>query len=547
MKKVLLIGIDGATWSLIMPWIKEGRLPALKNLIARGVYGELESTIPPNTIPAWNALATGKNPGNLGYFSWLTKLEGSYEFEPKFLHTREKAIWNTLSNMGKKVVVVNVPNLHKSSKINGHTVAGFLYLSQQDLTYPRDLKKRLDDITDGYEVDLIEGLLDIYQKNQAAGKPFRDALLNVRSMKNSRFLKKTYQVMDKHFKAFESLLKEQWDFAFIVFVAPDRIQHRFWGDKRVLLECYERLDIKLEKILDIIDGDTTIIVVSDHGFGPKKRVFCLNEWLLKEGYLHLKASVHRRLKVMKLMRIIGISKLLHFLTKILPSKLVLWTVENEAFRITPEKIDWKKTQVFVSPQSSAGEIYLNICGREREGTISSEKYKEVRSEIHQQLMNLVNPETGEKISATVYNKEDIYEGEYLSRAPDLVILQNDDINAFDTLLERGRIFSETAGEFGEHRVNGIFIASGPNVRTGKKIEGARIYDIAPTILHIFGTNQVDMDGRVLKEIFETETHARFEEGNMMNSTTETKEAPSVYSSDEQRRILDRLRSLGYID
>jgi len=182
-----------------------------------------------------------------------------------------------------------------------------------------------------------------------------------------------------------------------------------------------------------------------------------------------------------------------------------------------------------------------------EGIVSPEKYEETRNEIRQKLLNLKDPETGEKISAKVYNREEVYTGKYVGAAPDLVILQDDDINAFDTLLGQGRIFLETSGEVGHHRINGIFIASGPKVRKGKKIEGARIYDIAPTILHIFGITPNNMDGRVLEDIFETEIRTSSEEENMKCSPVEKIEGPTVYDPEDEQKILDRLRSLGYIE
>ncbi|RLE47527.1 MAG: hypothetical protein DRJ18_03130 [Candidatus Methanomethylicota archaeon] len=69
--RVIVIGLDGATWKLIKPWAEEGKLQTLKRLMEEGAYGELKSTIPPITAAAWASLLTGKNPGKTGIYDFL--------------------------------------------------------------------------------------------------------------------------------------------------------------------------------------------------------------------------------------------------------------------------------------------------------------------------------------------------------------------------------------------------------------------------------------------------------------------------------------------
>lgn len=523
--KVLVIGLDGATWDLIKPWADEGKLPVFKNLMENGVWGELESTTPPFTIPAWNSLTSGKNPGKLGFSVFMIK--DGYDFRPYFtVAKKERHIWDILSENGRRVCIVNVPSIHSAYRINGYMVAGWLYRAEKTLTYPRELKGELDKVSNGYEVDLFEVDLNTAKVVRAPST-------------NREYLKKTNDLLEKHFRTFEYLLKEsEWDFGLVLFVAPDRIQHRFWDKKELVLEIYRKIDRHLKALLETVNENTVVILVSDHGFGSGKRTFNVNEWLIKEGYLRLRKRNRNGNRSNKTLQITGFFRRLkllpiaRWLLNLLPSKISKSLIAKlghftfEHFDIND--IEWSKTKAF--GYGVFGTIYLNVKGREPEGIIDPEDYESARNDIIHRLSLLKEPKTG--VPLEVFKREEIYEGEYLERMPDLIIKLNNNIQSINPTVGSNKTFIKTEG--GDHRVNGIFVAHGPSIRGGVKIEGAKICDISPTILRIFGLPvPTDMDGRVLEEIFE--------EGSELARREMTYQ--EAEAKDEKQRIKERTKEL----
>jgi len=131
----------------------------------------------------------------------------------------------------------------------------------------------------------------------------------------------------------------------------------------------------------------------------------------------------------------------------------------------------------------------------------TEENDSLKEEIIKKLESLKDPDTGERVIEKVFRKEEIYQGKFINKAPDLVILPKKGYSLIHKLSDvpiRNPQFKKA-----DHALNGIFLAHGQDIKHGVKIENARIYDIAPTILHIFNLPiPEDIDGKVLKEIFE---------------------------------------------
>jgi len=518
--KVLVIGLDGATWDLIKPWANQGKLPTFKKLIDNGVHGNLKSTIPPWTVPAWNCMLTGKNPGKLGVFSYLTERESnSYTFHPYFLVNKPKknTIIDILSENDKIVCSVNIPSTHFAYKINGCMVAGWLYHPSRSITYPEKLKLELDTVTSGYEIDVEKS---------------RFIHGNGTQIENSKeFLNDLYRITEKRFKVTEYLMnKYDWDFFFVVFTGIDRIQHELWENKQEIQKYYQYVDKIIENILNKINNDVITILVSDHGFGPNSRVFNINEWLIEKGLLKLKKFGKQTL----LRRILGKVHLWDLGKRILPHSFRSHLGEKmQTINFEEADIDWSRTKAYTCP-SGVGEIFINLKGREPEGIVEpGEEYEKLRNWIISELkkLSVINKEE----SIKVFKREEIYFGEYVDKAPDLVIQVNDNICGINTRIGYGSIFSY--GKGGNHRLNGIFLAYGPNIRKGCKIKDIEIVDIAPTILHIMGVPiPRDMDGRVLKEIFKEDS----ELAKRDISYQETSEKERI------RKEIKKLKALGKI-
>ncbi len=483
--RVLLIGIDGATWSIIDYLIERDELPTFKYLIKNGVRGYLESTVPPKAIPAWISISTGLKPEKLGFATYLVR--DGYEFKPYFYKYRDAVyIWDILSNHGKNVVLLNIPCIVKAYRVNGCMVCGWLS-NRNSLTYPENLVEELDRVCNGYIVDIV--------------KP--DTLyrgMEIESISEENIVDRAREMIEKRVLAAKYLLSRySWDFAFIVFTALDRIQHVYWFNKDIVYEFYRLIDKALNSVLENIDEETIVIIVSDHGFDKAEHIFYVNTWLALNRLLALKW--HRVL-------IASIARVL----KKLFTKLHLYRVTKYLDRLDVhdyrELIDWSKTKIFAV--SSCGDLYINLKNRFPRGSIDIQNYSVIIEKFFDKIKYLRNPLTNEELRITVYRKGvDVYENSSLSDdLPDLVIVSSSmGIHSIDPSIKlrhlfRFKVFSKCRR--GEHRLYGVFIAYGPKIKRDLNLGyNVSVYDITPTILHILETPiPSNLDGRILKEIFE---------------------------------------------
>jgi len=483
--KLLLIGLDGATWNLIKPWAEEGKLPTFKKLMENGVWGELESTFPPWTSPAWESLSTGKNPASLGIGMFLIKKNGEYIPSSEIFRNIPK-FWDLLAENGFKICVANVPPIDEPYKTNGIIVVGVLYKDEKKLTYPESLMKELNEVCGKYEVDIVK----------SDGKKLTYV------PPKEKIFEECEKLLENHHKAFSYLLfTKEWDFAFIVFVTPDRLQHKLWENKEKMLKHFQKIDSKLSELLKI---NSNIIIISDHGFGKNEISFRINEWLIKEGYLKVKGP--QQFGLVKVLRFFKVLKLLEKIFRRLPSGFRGKITSRIVKHIFEVDIDWSKTMAF--SYGGMGDIFINLKERYSHGIVDLSEYETLREEIIKKLSQVKLP-NGKKPKISIFKKEEIYNNSVPEDSlPDIIILPEDDgFHSFSPSIGYGEIVSFSVNETGNHRLNGIFLAYGPDIKsTGKQIKGVKIYDIAPTILHMFGVPiPKDVDGKVLLEIFKEES------------------------------------------
>src|SRR4030042_6947088 len=125
--RVIVMGLDGATFDLILPWVEQGYLPTFKRLMKEGAWGELESTTPPLTGPAWSSFITGKNPGRHGIYDFVKRNPQGYQWQTiNATHRDGMSLWRLLSDHGRKVVVFNVPVTYPPEAVNGVMISGDL-------------------------------------------------------------------------------------------------------------------------------------------------------------------------------------------------------------------------------------------------------------------------------------------------------------------------------------------------------------------------------------------------------------------------------------
>jgi predicted AlkP superfamily phosphohydrolase/phosphomutase len=358
-------------------------------------------------------------------------------------------------------------------------------------------------------------------------------------------------LIKKRFFVSKELLKEnEFDFFQLVVFCTDEIQHFFWkhmeeGDPKygnVIEDFWKLVDSEICELLNKINGNCYTFVISDHGATALKGIFRLNVWLKLKGYLHLK---RRRTPSYRFL-VATITKLKIFPTmrKILPywivhkiNRKMFGRLENVVNKLLSD-VDWQKTKAICISDNC---IHLSTDG----------DLEEVRNELIDEIKNLKDSKSGQKVVEDVRTKEEVFKGKYLSAIPDLIIIPKEGYRfcGFPRDGGVGDLWDFSRNRIsGWHRLNGVFLAHGPEISKNKKIDGTTIYDIVPTILHIFGVPiPLDIDGRVSKEIFQENSNLK----NRLVTYEENKEGEEqiekgYYSQEEEKRIVKRLTELGYM-
>lgn len=471
MKRIIVVGFDGADWNLLNSFVKQKKLPNFEKIIKEGFCGPLKSTTPPLSPPAWASMVTGVNPGKCGVYEFFKFDRDSFEKKIEFNPIKAKKIWNYLDEDGFRSIIINFPLMYPPEKVNGITVSGLMTPSSAKyFTYPRHLSSELR--RKEYEVEIPEDELFKLLHSDI------DALFH-RLMENmGRRAKTSVDLLKKH----------KWDFSMVVFGETDRIQHFFWNDKSLILKCYEKMDEILGNFLRFMDDDTVMIIASDHGFKGIKKYFYINSWLDKKGFLSLKKEVGGRIDGEKMLGILGRLRL-NSILKYIPSKMGKLVPDS---KLRTSNIDFTKTKAYST--SGYGYIILN--------DLQNNKFQD---NLIQKLTRIKDPDTNEKIVDEVLRKKDIFSGPYLKDAPDLIIIPADGYVFHDKFI-KDELFEEPerayglAKRFGEHAEEGVIFAFSKGMKKKRKV--CSIYDIAPTILDFFDIHPNNLDGKPIREITE---------------------------------------------
>lgn len=513
--KVLVIGLDGATWNIIEPLVKEGKLPSIGKLMKNGCFGNLQSCIPHVTFPAWKCYSTGKNPGKLGVY-WFFGIDVAKEKVIWHNSTsfKSKELWDILGENDMTCGVLDMPTTYPPKAIKGFMVShdpprpsGFVY--------PQWLEKELKDRFN------YKTAPDYYfQLDKDAAIP------------------STKEVIQQRFAVALYLLKKfDPPFFHLTIYDIDPVQHFY--NLEIVEDFWVLIDNGIKSLLDeFCDENTYVILMSDHGHTDKKCTFQMGRWLEERG---LMAYKKRRLILQSLLQRLGLNRNNVFSmigkTRIIPRIRfyipigirvgfgALFPVSQHMPDQNPLEgsIDYSRSKVI---PHSADLIYIN-----RTLFHSYKEYEEFRENLIREIKEIEEPRTGTKLAQAVYKREEIYSGRYVDRAPDVVILPNEGYTLANAAGTRETWTYPDRGWYRTHRLQGIFLALGPDIREGVEIEGAKIYDLAPTILHIFGIPiPKDIDGRVLKEIFK-------EDSALARRQIEYQEL------DERARVKDRIRGL----
>ena len=524
MGRFLLIGLDGAEPSLVERWMDTGRLPQLASLRDTGTYLHLKSTMPPATFPAWTTCVTGVNPGRHGVFDFTEMIPGEYAL--RFVNASNRkapALWNILSNAGKRVGVLGVPATYPPESVNGFMVSGFdsPVCTRIDRSFVRPAEF-YDDVRGWRFADFQE--------------------TNIGPGWHAKALPKLLDgIGAKEAIAAKLLAREPWDFFMVVFGESDTVAHHFWlfhdprsprhrpGQEDAIRRVYERLDAAVAKLMQAAGGDVTVGVVSDHGFGGAGTgVVHLNNWLSEHGYLRFASSGANALKTMAL--------------RCTPEawrgplfRMFRNAAAGAESRSRFSGIDWNHTRAWSEELNYFPSIRVNLAGREPSGQVPPSEYDAFCEELQRGL------ESWTPIRK-VFRRDELYAGDFVDRAPDLVIeLALEDGYSHSCLRSRGgpsfrrmapeeHLGGKEHGMNGNHRPSGVLFLSKPTVAGA-----ARLEDVAPTVLAELGVAAPPMDGAPLLGA-----------GSTTGVTGDAHE-DQPYSKEQAQAVEARLRALGYLE
>jgi predicted AlkP superfamily phosphohydrolase/phosphomutase len=453
--RALVIGLDCAPPELLFErWREE--LPTIRSLMERGRYGVLRSCDPPITVPAWACMTSSRSPGALGIYGFRNRRDRSYDALgiADSRAVRVPRVWDLLSERGRPVIVVGVPPSYPVSKVNGVMISCFLTpdTEKSQYTFPSELREEIEGLVGRYMVDVHD----------------------FRTDDKKAVLAEIEEMTEKRFRVAEHLLETKpWDLFFMVEMGTDRMHHAFWrfsdpehrlyepGNpfEHAMLDYYRALDDKIARLLRFADDDTAVFVVSDHGAKRIDGGICVNEWLRREGYLVLKEK------------------------------------PREPSRLSPDMVDWSRTTAW-GEGGYYCRLFLNVAGREPQGTIATEDYERTRDELKAKLEAL-GDEEGRPIGTVAHRPEDLY-AERNGVPPDLLVYFGDLLWRSIGQVGTGTVHvfeNDTGPDDANHAPAGLYLIAGDGVQGGPGEERS-LLDIAPTLLTLLGEPvPSDMEGR----------------------------------------------------
>jgi len=519
MSKTLVIGIDGGGWDLITPWIQEGALPNIADIMQDGCYGKLQSTSPATTCPAWRCYSTGKNPGKLGVYWWVNV---DWENQELPLHNSQSFksydMWEYMNRAGIKTGIINMPTTYPPKPVDGFMICSWWSPPGSQYTYPYELK---DELKKKYNYRIRPPYFNPKKKEESA--------------------KQIYDLFNLRFQVLKDKLHEgEVDFIHLTLFYINTLHHYFWDDE-VTKQGWQIIDSHLGELLK--DRSINLFIISDHGSIKIDAAFHINTWLQSQGYLSIQRNSSELLSQCRINKEnlklyidrLGLGNIARRLIPPTLRKKIPYQGNLIATKDLDAVIDWEKTTVLALGQ---GPVYIN---QKKTGT----DYDKFREELRQKLLAVTHPVTGEQIFREVLKKEEVYWGDEIKEAPDLFLKAQHHYYLAGSLAPK--IFDDELRNWkAENKDTGLLFAIGPDIADGRPIEHARIIDIAPTILHLMDIPiPDDMDGDVLLEVYAEDSDAALREIKHQKNLT-FKENLSDFDRDDDE-IKERLRRLGYLE
>jgi predicted AlkP superfamily phosphohydrolase/phosphomutase len=445
--RVAVIGLDCATPQLLFDQLAQ-EVPNINALLSRGMYGDLASITPPITIPAWACAMSGKTPGQLAIYGMRNRKDTTYEglSIATSAAVEEPQVWDVLGKRGLRSLLIGVPPGYPPRPLEGWRVSCFLTPpSATSFTYPEDLRGEIE--------------------KELGSDPYIFDVPNFRQKGEEVVLEQVFAMTERRFRVARRLVKTKpWDYFMLVEMGPDRLHHVFWqhfdpqhpkyvpGNRfeTAFQDYYRFLDRELGALVDALPEDAVVVLMSDHGARRMAGGVCFNEWLAREGYLRFDVE------------------------------------PNGPTPIAKARIDWPHTVAW-GDGGYYGRLFLNVKGREPEGTVDPSRYDEVRDELVEKLESMLGPE-GESLGTKVFKPEDVYP-EVRGVAPDLIVYFGDLEWRSVGQVGTGQVFTfenDTGPDGANHDRAGVFAMVGAPGQPAGRREGLRLIDVGPTLLSLYG-------------------------------------------------------------
>ncbi len=440
--RVFILGLDGTPYGLMQDLFAKGVLKNLAEIAGKGSFYQMATTIPDVSSVAWTTFMTGVNPGRHGIFGFVDLKPGTYaNYFPNATHVRSPCLWNLLGKAGKRSIIVNMPSTYPAQELNGTLIAGFVAIDLERATYPKSLVPWLKQIDYRLDVDAALARTD-----------------------KDKFLEDLHTSLDSREKAFRKLmLEEPWDLFAAIVTGTDRLHHFLWDAYEdetspyhsAFIDYYRKIDAVAGRLYESLKGETTFLALSDHGFGRLRRDVYINRWLEEQGYLSFTSEKKESIADMD------------------PAK-------TKAFCMDP------------------GRIYLNVKRRFPDGSVLPDKASEgLREELAEKIGGLSFQADGgpaEPVLRRVYRKEELYQGPFLTSAPDLILLANPG-NNLRGATGRDSVFDLEGPFTGMHTQDDAFFLCD---RPTSEPEGLHILDVTKTAAGLLDSNTAEaIEGKAL--------------------------------------------------
>ena len=531
--RTLLIGLDGATFSVLDPLMEQGVMPFLKSFFDTGVRAGLRTIVPPLTPPAWTSLMTGRTPGQHGVFDFF-RMDSPTSRHIRFFNSNDvgcETIWTLASAGGLRPTTINFPAMFPPPRISGYVVPGWVPWKQLRLAcWPEGLFDKLKTIPGFNQRELA---MDIKLEEKATEGISNHAELGPWIELHTRREQNLFQVL-------QHLTHENpSDLTAVLFDGVDKLQHLGWRylrpqDDRPLTEDWEfqirelclqyfrSLDGLLQQLCELAGPEATVLMASDHGFGPTYDVLHINTWLEQHGYLAWSEQAQARDTQGALLGVGQVAK--H-----------TWL------------LDWNKTKAFATTPTSNG-IYI-VVSQDGSPGVPAAEYEAFRKKLSDELRQLPDLQTGQPLVTEIWTRDEVFQGPNYSAAPDLTLILRD--GGLVSILPSPEAVSKRPSVSGSHRMVGVFGARGPSIRRGFSAPELSILDVAPTVLYSLGLPvPAELQGRVPEEIYAETVLEKHPVQRLTAAGVPVSQAGSTAvpaEMEDEETVLERLRELGYIE